>query len=186
MSEAGLSAPLALDHSLAPLRTRADWAGTVPLFERSHSADLAPGVGLHLDPAARMTGTWSSPEGRLLEIATRVETPGAWFGLHIGLPDAVTDLGGVRWIGIVARTSALRGMAIRVGFRSGLLEGGFQDSFFGRHIFSQPRQSDHHDLLCPEDLPDLPRRAAWRELILFLPPAAPIDWALHDLRIIAL
>ncbi|SMY09239.1 hypothetical protein LOM8899_03404 [Flavimaricola marinus] len=169
-----------------PLRERADYGIAEPLFSTSNSTGLAPGVMLHLDPEARFSGTWSSPDGRLVEMHTEATRPGAWFGLHIALPGEAADLGHVRWIGIVARTSALHAAAIRVGLRSGLAEGGFQDSFFGRHILSQPRQSDHHDLLCPADLPDLPQRADWRELVLFLPPAAPLDWVLHDLRIYAL
>jgi hypothetical protein len=182
-------APLALDATLGPLRHRADHGATEPLFARSHSADLCPGVALHRDPDAGLTGTWSSPAGRLIEMQTQVARPGAWFGLHIRLPAEVADLERVRWIGIVARTSSLRVMAIRVGLRSGLPRmagGGFQDSFLPRHILCQPRQSDHHDLLCPADLPDLPQQAPWRELVLFLPPAAPVDWVLHDLRIFAL
>lgn len=180
-------APLALDQSLWPLREKVDPAGTEPLFAQGSSVGLCPGVTLHLDPGADLTGTWSSPAGRLIEMHTAVTRPGAWFGLHIGLPAEAADLGPRRWIGIVARTSALRAMAIRVALRSGLeTGGGFQDSFLPRHILSQPRQSDHHDILCPADLPDLPSRAPWREVVLFLPPATPVDWVLHDLRILAL
>jgi hypothetical protein len=178
--------PLALDQALGPLRSRVDLAYTEPLFAHGPSVDLCPGVMLHLDPEAALTGRWSSPAGRLVEMHTEVTRPGAWFGLHIRLPEAAADLEGRRWIGIVARTSAGRAMAIRVALRSGLEAGGFQDSFLPRHILSQPRQSDHHDLLCPADLPDLPQRAPWREVVLFLPPAAPMAWVLHDLRILAL
>lgn len=179
-------APIALDQTLSALLNRVDYARTEPLFGARNIQKLALGITLHLDPDAQMTGHWSSPEGRLIEMQTQVARPGAWFGLHIRLPDAALDLGPLRWIGVTARTSAQHAIGIRVGLRSGRAEGGFQDDFFGRHMLSQPRQSDHHDLLCPADLPDLPRKAPWRELVLFLPPAAPLHWALHDLRIYGL
>lgn len=179
-------APIALDQTLGTLLNRVDYAQTEPLFTGGNSQPLAPGITLHLDPDARMTGQWSSPDGRLIEIQTKVTQPGAWFGLHIGLPDAALDLTALRWIGVTARTSAQRGVGVRVALRSGHAGGGFQDDFFGRHMLSQARQSDHQDLLCPADLPDLPTTAPWRELVLFLPPAAPLHWALHDLRIFGL
>lgn len=180
----------ALDAGLDALRNRADHGDTEPLFGPdggdANSATLCPGVTLRLDPAARASGHWSSPAGRLIELHTTLTTPGAWFGLHIGLPPDLPPLDQITWIGIVARSNAVRALGVRVCLRSGLPGGGFQDSFFPHHILSQGRLSDHHDLLAPAHLPDLPRTAPWRELVLFLPPAEGIDWALHDLRIFAL
>lgn len=178
--------PRALDGALTPWQNRADYGATVPLFETGNHVNFGPGLDLRLDPNAQASGHWSSPEGRLLELRTRVDVPGAWFGLHVALPDDALDLTGVSWIGVTARTSALQAVSIRVGLRSGQDDGGFQDSFFARHILSQARQSDHHEVLCPAHLPDLPRQAPWRELVLFLPPATAMDWVLHDLRVFAL
>ena len=181
--------PLALDAALAPLRHRVDYAATEPLFASSAEPDLTilgPEVVLRRDPEARIGGHWSSPQGRLLELHTEVQAPGAWLGLHIALPRSLPPLDQLTWIAVVARSNAARAIAIRVCLRSGLPTGGFQDSFFAHHLLSQGRLSDHHDVLAPAQLPDLPRTAPWRELVLFLPPAEGIDWALHDLRIFAL
>lgn len=181
---------IALDVALDALRGRADTAVTEPLFGprggMANTATLAPGVMLRLDPAARASGHWSSPEGRLIELHTTLTTPGAWFGLHIALPGDLAPLDEVTWLGIAARSNAARALGVRVCLRSGLPGGGFQDSFFPLHILSQGRLSDHHDLLAPAHLPDLPRTAPWRELVLFLPPAESLDWSLHALRVFAL
>lgn len=180
------SAPLALDGVLQPLRSRSDLAETEPLFGGSHSARLVPGVTLHLDPAAEARGRWSSPEGRLIELHTTLTRPGAWFGLHLALPANLPPLDRIAWIGVAARTGAGRGVGVRVCLRSGLPPGGFHDCFFPRLLLSQGRVGDHLDMIAPARLPDLPRTAPWRELVLFLPPAEGLDWALHDLRVFAL
>lgn len=148
------------------------------------AAALPEGLALHADPAARMTGRWQSPRGRLLELETRPEAPGGWLALHLALP--LTDLAGPGWIGLAVRSAAAEALAIRVALRSGLAEGGFLDSFFDRQILSQPAESDHVDLMAPDRRPDLPETAPWRELVLFLPPDRGIGWALHDLRLFRL
>lgn len=166
-----------------------------PLFARTsapdstgagHSTDLGGGVMLHADPAAVIRGHWASPSGRLLEIAARIEAPGDWFALHIPL-SGLSDLGGIGWIGLIARTSADATCALRPCLRSGLgtgpEAGGFRDDFLPRHILAGPRESDHCDTLAPAHLPDLAQSAPWRELVLFLPAAASFHLMLHDLRV---
>ena len=167
---------------------------------------LAPGIALHIDPAAQIAVTWASPRARLLEVQTRVTTPGAWLGLHIALPPL--DLRAVEWLGFAARSAAATALVARVALRSGLPEengggtaggigggtrggtgggeagGGFCDAFFDRYLLSQPTLGEHHDMLAPPRRPDLPPRAPWRELVLFLPPGHDIAWALHDLRLV--
>lgn len=145
---------------------------------------LSAGIALHRDPQAAIEGTWHSPPARLVELQTQVERPGEWLGLHIALP--LYDLRGVRWIGVVARTAAGQSLTSRICLRSGTGAGGFQDQFFPTHLLSQPSQTDHHDLIAPDHLPDLPQQASWREVILFLPPAHDIHWVLHDLRVFVL
>ena len=147
-------------------------------------APLVPGLGFHLDPEAAMTGHWHSPRGRLLELETAVTTPGRWLGLHLAL--ALPDLAGICWLGFAARSAAGRGIAVRVCLRSGLARGGFQDTFFDKHILSQPGETDHLDMIAPDRLPDLPPHAPWREFILFLPPDESLRWALHELRLFVL
>lgn len=145
---------------------------------------LAPGLGFRIDPAARMTGRWQSPRGRLLELETEVEQPGDWLGLHLALP--LLDLTGLGWFGFVARVAAGRAQVLRACLRSGLPGGGFHDLFFDRHILAQSAVTDHHDLIAPDHWPDLPRHALWREFVLFLPPERGIALSLHDLRLFRL
>jgi len=145
---------------------------------------LTPGLFLRRDPAGAIDGTWCSPARRLLELETRVAQAGDWLGLHLSLP--LDDLAGIGWIGLVVRSAADQSLILRPCLRSGLAAGGFHDQFFPRHVLSQPGETDHHDLIAPDRLPDLPIRAPWRELILFLPPAHSIRWALHDLRVFVL
>ena len=179
-------AAISVDAALAPLRARADTGAGQTLFSGGATqAALGPDLALHVDPAARLDGVWRSPRGRLLELETRVTQPGAWFALHLGLPAQLADLTDVTWLGLAARSSAARAVAVRACLRSGTGDG-FHDCILDRHILSQPRDSDHHDLLAPEPHPDLPRQAPWREFILFLPPAEPLDWVLHDLRLFVL
>jgi hypothetical protein len=144
---------------------------------------LAPGLTLHSDPAAGITGQWRSPRGRLLELETTVTTPGGWLALHLVFP--LRDLAGVVWLGFALRGASDRGVALRACLRSGV-PGGFHDSFFDRHILAQPMETDHHDLIAPDRVPGLPLQAPWREFILFLPPDRDLRLSLHDLRIFAL
>lgn len=147
-------------------------------------AELCPGLVLRADPAARIAASWSSPRGRLLELATRVEAPGDWLGLHLTL--GLSDLTGLAWLGFAARTGAGQALVARACLRSGLADGGFHDTFFDRDLLSQAAILDHQDMIAPDQRPDLPQQAPWREFILFLPPTQDIDWALHDLRLFAL
>jgi hypothetical protein len=194
MSETAAPPPplIALDAALAPLR-QTTWPpvhSPAPLFaagddgQASPAMGLAPGVMLHADPAAVITGHWSSPAGRLAEITAAIATPGAWFALHVSIP--LPDLTGLGWIALILRSSAARTALIRPCLRSGRTDGGFHDHFFPRHVLSQSRESDHHDLIALPWHPDLPQSAPWREIILFLPPAEGFRLVIHDLRILAL
>jgi hypothetical protein len=145
---------------------------------------LAPGIDLRIDPAAQVAGHWSSPRGRLLELQTEVAVSGDWIGLHLALPPL--DLTGVAWLGLALRSAGGSALVVRACLRSGLAGGGFRDDFLDRHILSQPGETDHVDMLAPDRRPGLPLRAPWREVVLFLPPAHSVTWALHDLRLFRL
>ncbi|MFT7058418.1 MAG: hypothetical protein ACJASV_000919 [Pseudorhodobacter sp.] len=148
-------------------------------------AGLRAGLQLHVAAEAELTGHLSSPRDRLLELEVQNTRPGAWFGLH--LPLDLPDLSDVAWLGFAARSNASQVMALRVCLRSGLgPDHGFQDLFFDRHVLSQAGQSDHLDMIAPNQQPELPLQAPWREMILFLPPDQSFDWALQDLRFFVL
>jgi hypothetical protein len=144
--------------------------------------EVVEDIWFHIDPKAELRGTWSSPRGRMLELETKLATPGDWCALHLRLD---LDVAACAYVGLVARTVAAQSLVTRACLRSGI-EDGFHDQFFARQILSQPGQSDHIDMLAPAQCPDMPACALWHEFILFLPPNRSISWALHDLRLIVL
>lgn len=150
----------------------------------AHDAGPVPGLVFRIDPEARISGHWHSPRGRLLELRTTVDRPGAWLGLHLTLPPF--DLTGITWLGFAARSAADPAQVARACLRSGLDAGGFRDDFFPRDLLSHGFETDHVDLLAPDHHPDLPRKAPWREFVLFLPPVRDIRWTLHSLRLFVL
>lgn len=172
---------------------RAEVHPATPLSAQA-ACPLPGGLMLHADPAIRMDGHWQSPRGRILEIDARITVPGAWLALHLPLPAvaAGADLADVRWLSLIVRATAARACAIRPCIRSGLApENGqtgpaFRDDFFARHILANALEVDDHQLIVPAQIPDMPRAAPWRELILFLPAATGFHLALHDLRLTAL
>lgn len=169
----------ALDEALGPLRLDVSEKQDVV----AASTELAPGVWLHGDPEARFEGTWASPAGRLCEITLDVQTGGRWLALHLTLPPLEAD--GLRWISLVMRVHAARPVALRPCLRSGT-EDGFVDTFWDRHLLATPAERDHQALLTLAHHPDLPLQAPWRELVLFLPSAEDVSFALHDMRVLGL
>lgn len=175
--------PVALNRGLRALA--AGERAPAPLDE----TPLIPGLRFRLDPEGGVSGRWSSPRGRILELEAEV-APGAggrWLGLHLELPE-LGDLAGIGWLGFALRGAAARPLALRPCLRSGRTEaagGGFHDLFFTRHVLLHPAASDHHDLCAPPRVPDLWTPAPWRELILFLPPGEGLHLSLHEVQVIA-
>lgn len=141
---------------------------------------MQKGIVLRADPAMQISGRWDSPRGRLLELRTQVGLAGDWLGLHVTLP--LPHLSGIEWIGFACRIASGEPFVSRACLRSGTAEG-LTDCFFDRHVLSQPRETDHHDIMAPARRPDLPPDALWREFVLFLPPQKGIELTLHDLRL---
>lgn len=181
-SDAAARLSAALNAPLDALRGQA--VAAAPLAG-PEPAPFVPGLRLRPDPEAGFTATWESPRGRILSLQGAPARPGRWLGLHLEMP-AATDLTGIAWFGFALRAAAGRPMALRACLRSGREGGGFTDIFLARHALVLPAAGDHHDMLAPDRVPDLPLRAPWREFILFLPPAEPVDLGLHDLRVWAL
>lgn len=144
---------------------------------------LAPGVELHADPAMGVSGTYRSPPGRLLEIDAQAGHAGDWFGLHISL--SARDLSDSAVLGFVARTQAPQAVMIRAALRTGSENGTFTDIFFDKHILMHSEVTTHLDALSLPARLDVPAKADWRELILFLPPET-IRLSLIDLRVFIL
>ena len=143
-------------------------------------AEISPGLRLVVDPEAEVTGRWSSPAGRLLEIEAEVTRPGRWLALHLTLDAA--DLSDRGVLGFAARIGAPRTTAVRAAIRSGT-QAGFVDRFFDKTIVGQPFPATHLDAVEPGlDPVTLPLHAPWREVVLFLPTTS-FRLDLHDLRL---
>lgn len=141
---------------------------------------LGAGLTLRADPALGMTGRYVSPRGRLLEVDATAGAPGHWFGLHI--PVTVADLAGLGVFGFACRGSAPELTVIRACLRSGQREAGFRDCFFDKHILLHPAEASHVDAILLQTRDEVPQKAPWRELILFLPPES-VRLSLSDLRV---
>lgn len=142
---------------------------------------IAPGLTLHCDPAAALSGHWASPAGRLVELTVTPQHAGTWLALHVALDPGA--LAGATWIGFTCRSAAPQQIVLRPCLRSGGTDG-FTDCFFPRHILSLPEVLSHADAIHLPSTPEVPPNAPWRELLLFL-PCADTAWHLHDLRLFA-
>ncbi|EKE44875.1 hypothetical protein OCGS_0910 [Oceaniovalibus guishaninsula JLT2003] len=156
-------------------------AGTAGWSRVVSDAPMAGGIKLMVDPEARADIRLRSPAGRLMEIEARVERPGRWLGLHV--PLALYQTAGLGIVGITARATAPEALAVSACLRSGL-RGGFVDAFFDKAMAVHFQPLQHIDTMEPDRRVDLPARADWRELILFLPTHS-FSLSLHDLRFFA-
>ena len=90
-----------------------------------------PGLDLHADPALGLTGRYTSPQGRVLELDAQIKGQGGWCGLHVRLPAG--NLNHVGSIGFAARIAAPDMLVARAALRSGGPDG-FVDCFFDKHL----------------------------------------------------
>ena len=138
-----------------------------------------PGLTLHADPTLRISGSYTSPTGRLLDITAHMAGDGNWCGLHIALP--ANDLTQYAMVGFAARFSAGHTQVARACLRSGV-EDGFVDHFFDKHLLLRPQEASHLDALSVHHSQNVPLQAPWREVIVFL-PTQDFQVSLIDLRI---
>lgn len=163
------------NHLLAELRARPrdGMLGT--------DVHFLPGLDLHADPELGLSGSWTSPEGRLLDFAAETSAPGGWCGLHLSLPLGTTRGKGV--LGFAARIEAPEIFVARACLRSGRSDG-FVDCFFDKHLLFTPEEASHVDAIQIPQRDTVPEEAPWRELILFL-PTEPFRLSLIDWRVFA-
>lgn len=162
------------NHTLSILRANASEGAL------TGNLKFLPGLKMHADPALELSGEYRSPEGCLLEFNAQTgPNPGGWVGLHLAIP--VNDLRHKGVIGFAARIAAPEILVVRACLRSGTATG-FQDCFFDKHLLFRPEEASHVDALATAHRTDLPERADWRELVLFLPTRA-FQLSLIDLRV---
>lgn len=162
-----------VNHALAVLRSGSREG------ELEQHVHFLPGIDLHADPALDLKGRFRSPEGRILELSAQPAGRGDWCALHLNFP--ARDLRNYGVMGFALRGAAPQMQVLRACVRSGK-EDGFTDCFFDKHILLRPEESSHVDALPVSGGLALPPEAPWREMILFLPPAA-FDLTLVDLRV---
>lgn len=143
---------------------------------------IMDGIFLSTDPDANIRGEYHANGANLLKLHMRPgRGPARWQGLHVAM--GPVDLGGPAVIGVVARSQAPSSFTTRICLRSGG-DGQFVDTFFPKTMVSFAQASTHLDLLEIATLPDLPRQAQWRDLILFF-QGSDVDLELLDLRFFA-
>ncbi|PCJ07328.1 MAG: hypothetical protein COB16_11635 [Rhodobacteraceae bacterium] len=142
---------------------------------------LAPGVWIHADPEGQQQVESLQLPGGGLTLRTTVQHPGGWLALHIALGEV--DLSDHVLIGFYARIQAPRACTWRACLRSGT-EVGFVDHFFDRDVVSYGAASSHMDMMELAPQRRLPRRADWREFILFF-HVESFETTLLDLRLFA-
>ncbi|MFN3276363.1 MAG: hypothetical protein ACK41U_17030 [Paracoccus sp. (in: a-proteobacteria)] len=158
------------------------------LRAQDNSGTIGPGDNplgesafLSLDPEAAVKGQFQSVPGEIISLSMRPatgQTP-RWQGYHIPLgPFDMSDAG---VFGVVARSTAPASITTRICLRSGR-DGQFTDKFLPKTMVSFSQSSTHLDLLDLSTVPDVPRQADWRDLILFFRPG-PVEITLQDLRL---
>lgn len=136
------------------------------------------GVFLSIDPEARVAGSYRCRSDNMIDLRLDAAEGRRWQALHIQLGDLNLASAGV--VGIVARSVALSSTTIRLCIRSGN-DDQFLDTFFPKTMVSFSKPSTHMDVIDLVTMPDLPRQAQWRDLILFF-RAGDIAVDLLDLR----
>jgi hypothetical protein len=146
--------------------------------------DSLPAIGLRLmaDGGADMNVQWSSPRDRLLQINSTPAAPADWFALRLTLD--IPDLSDIAGLGLWLRGAADPALTLQAVLRSAAGDT-HVDSPLDRQILCHAATSDHTALWLRDRAPDLPTRADWRELLLFLPAHRPITLSLHALRLFA-
>ena len=138
------------------------------------------GLRLHADPALELTGQYRSPPGQLLDLEARTgPDPGDWLALHLAL--RLDDLSAMGVVGFATRMAAPETLVVRACVRSGT-DTGFTDCFFDKHLLVHAHETSHVDALHVGKRADLPLRAPWRDVILFLPTRA-FQLSLIDMRV---
>ncbi len=144
------------------------------------STPVIEGVHFSVDPQAEVAGRFDSRPGRIISfsIKPRRATEPRWQALHLAL--GPLDLSGAGVVGVVVRSRAKQAVTTRICLRSGRSDS-FVDHFLGKTLVSHAQDSTHLDAIDLTTATDLPRRADWRDLILFLRTSA-VELEVLDLR----
>lgn len=140
---------------------------------------VTDGVFFSTDPEARVTGRFRSDATNMIEVQMEAAEGRRWQALHVRLGDLNLSNAGV--LGVVARSVAPSSITTRLCLRSGN-DDQFMDTFLPKTMVSFAQPSTHMDAIEIAAMPDLPRHAQWRDLILFF-RAGDVSLDLLDLRL---
>lgn len=137
----------------------------------------APGLGsfFSIDPVGDVAGDFATGDGEMLRLSYTARRRPGWVALHI--PIGGVDLGSTTLVGLVCKTQADKAVTFRAALRSATGQG-FVDAFLPKTVAAFSKRSTHVDLLKIEGREDVPRQAAWRDLVLFF----PVDGAALSIR----
>lgn len=162
--------------SLASLRAL-DYTG--PAMNGQH---LVPGIFFSLDPESTNTVAVESRPGELMKFRLGVDRPGRWLTLNMSVGTA--DLSGCKIVGFACKLDSPTTTTFRVCLRSGG-DGGHRDVFFKKSVVSYPKTALHLDVLDLDETPEVPAKAAWREIVIFFQRETS-EINLRDFRLIVI
>lgn len=146
----------------------------------THRTPLAEGVFFDSDPDVPCSGKIVGTADNLLSVSLsgdRSSLP-RWQAIHFDMGPA--DLTNSALLGVLATSKAPSSVTARFCLRSGT-HGTFSDHFFPKTLVAFGEASRHLDVLELAKIPDAPRVADWRQLIIFLRPGS-VELTISDLR----
>ncbi|MFT3691457.1 hypothetical protein [Paenirhodobacter sp.] len=164
-----------VNHAIASLRSL---SVDMPLTD---GARIAPGVFLSVDSetGGQVAGNVVTGGDGLLRLSYTIDKRPRWLALHVAMGGV--DLSQASVFGVVCKSRAPEAATFRICLRSATADG-FTDTFLPKHVVAFAADSTHLDLLRLEGHPDVPARAAWRELILFFQTTSA-TFDIRDLRV---
>ncbi len=154
-----------------------DRTSTVPVGE-----EFVPGIRMDQDWDNAREITATSPADRLLRVRASENEASRWTSVHMVL--GPLNLNTIDLLGVVIHSQSAECATVsRVCLRSG--NGNkFRDYFFDKHLVSTTEAGVHIDMCRLGDVPEIPRTAEWRDLMIFF-SNKEIDISLTKLSVFA-
>lgn len=142
------------------------------------------GVFFSNDPNAEVQGKFVSRKSEMLSLCMKPvsASPPRWQALHLQLGEL--NLTGALLFGVAIKSQAPSSTTARLCLRSGQ-DREFLDTFLTKTLVSFSEPSVHLDVIEIDKTPDLPRKANWRDLILFF-RVGEVELDLQDIRLFVL
>lgn len=161
------------NHRIRLLRAEA------PAGDIENGTPLVPGVWLAWPGEGAVAGSLRAGADLALDLDVTAVDGCDWYTLNVSLGGF--DLKDSAVLGVVAKGSAARTLALKACVRSGT-EDGFVDCFFDKHLILTGEEAVHLDIFETRATAQLPAEAPWRDFVLFLPTDRSFALTLSDLR----